>query len=176
MFIDEKGKLFGKVSIIDILVVVLIVVGIFGIGFAYKQIKANDILTENKSLFGQQTDLDTLVVTMRLEEVREVTVSAIKEGDEIFAADTGKYIGEISQVSTEPATRTGADIYGDVFEAELPERYDVILTVNVPGKLTDGGYMTASNIHLVYGSTMEVKTPAVQTFPQIEKITVAEDK
>lgn len=176
MFIDEKGRLFGKVSIIDILVVVLIVLGAFGIGFAYKQIKANDILTENKSLFGQQTDLDTLVVTMRLEEVREVTVSALKIGDEVFAADTGKYLGEISEVKTEPATRIGADINGNAFEAELPERVDAILTVEVPGKLTDSGYMSASNIHLAYDAAMEIKTPAVQTYPKIEKITVTEGK
>lgn len=175
MIIDEKGKLFGKISIIDILVIVLVVVGVLGIGVAYKQIKANGILTENKSLFGEQTDLDTLVVTMRLEEVREATVSAIKVGDEIFAVDTGKYLGEITSVSTEPATRVGADIYGNVFEAEVPEKIDAILTVSVPGKLTDGGYMSQSNIHLAYDATMEIKTPTIQTYPKIEKITVLEE-
>lgn len=176
MFIDERGKLFGKISIIDILVVVLVLVGAFGVTYAYKQIKANNILTENKSLFGEQTDLDNLMVDMRLKEVREVTVDAVKVGDEVFSADTDKYLGEISEIIVEPATRVGSDINGNTFIGELPERYDLILRVKVPGKLTDSGYMTQSNIHLVYDSSMEIKTLAIKTHPLIEKITVLEEK
>ena len=175
MFIDEKGRLFGKVSVIDILAIALIAVGIAGAGVAYKKIKAGGVLTENKAII-KQDNQDMLEVTMRISEVRSFTVDAIKVGDEVFAADTGKYFGEIKEVAIEEATRTGADIYGQIFEGVLPERYDVVLKVAVPGKLTDSGYLTANNLHIVYDAAMEIKTPAVQTFPQIEKITAVGEK
>ena len=50
------------------------------------------------------------------------------------------------------------------------DTYDAILTVKIPGKLTESGYMTASNLHITHDAAMEIKTPAVQTYPKIEKI------
>ena len=37
MLIDQKGKLFGKISIIDILVIVILVAGCFGAYLTYKK-------------------------------------------------------------------------------------------------------------------------------------------
>ena len=47
----------------------------------------------------------------------------------------------------------------------MPERLDVIMVVQVPGKRTDGGYFTGNNIHLVYDSAFEIKTPTIQSTP-----------
>lgn len=173
MFIDEKGKLFGKISIIDILIIVLVIVAILGLCFAFTQVKSNGILTENKSLVGKQTDLNSLDVKMRIKEVREVTVSAVKIGDEVFDADTNKLIGEITSVDVLETEKAITDINGKAYISKVPQRYDLLLNVKVPGKLTDNGYMTANNIHLAYGSTIEIKTPTINTFPTIETISVA---
>lgn len=169
--LDNKGRLFGKVSIVDLLVVVIIAVMLVGAFTAYQKIHNKSILTENKSLV-QNNTLDTLEVTMRLKEVRQISMDAIHVGDEVYMKDTGKYLGEIIRVSSEPAKRLIYDLEGKAVNAEVPERLDVILQVRVPGKRLENGFYTADNIHLVYDSAMEVVTPSIQTTPSIETITI----
>lgn len=169
--LDNKGRLFGKVSIVDLLVVVIIAVMLVGAFTAYQKIHSKSILTENKSLV-QNNTLDTLEVTMRLKEVRQVSMDAIHVGDEVYMKDTGKYLGEIIRVSSEPAKRLIYDLEGKAINAEVPERLDVILQVRVPGKRLENGFYTADNIHLVYDSAMEIVTPSIQTTPSIETITI----
>lgn len=174
MFIDQKGKLFGKISIIDLLVILMILVGIFGSFAAYQKVKSGKVLTENKALLNQENTLDMLEVTMRLNEVRSMTRDSVHVGDDVYAKDTNKFLGEISEITTESAKRVITGFDGKAVEAEVPERMDVILKVMVPGKRTDGGYFTGNNIHLVYDSAFEIKTPTIQTTPVIEGIQVVE--
>lgn len=174
MFMDQKGKLFGKISVIDLLVIVVVLVGIFGSCAAYQKVKSGKVLTENKALLKQDNTLDELEVTMRLKEVRSMTRDSVHVGDDVYAKDTNKFLGEIIEVKTEPAKRVVTGFDGTAKEAEVPERMDVILTVRVPGKRTDGGYFTGNNIHLVYDSAFEIKTPTIQTTPVIEGIRTVE--
>lgn len=169
--LDNKGRLFGKLSIIDLLVVIMIAVMLVGSWAAYKNIQNKKVLTENKALIENHT-LDMLEVTMRLKEVRQVTLDAICVGDEVYMKDTGKCLGKIISVSAEPAKRLIYDQHGQAFDAEVPERLDVILKVEVPGSRLENGFYTADNIHLVYDSAIEIVTPTIQTTPNIETITI----
>ncbi len=172
MFIDQKGKLFGKISIIDLLVIVFILAGIFGSYAVVQKVKGGKVLTENKALIKQDNTLDMLEVKMRLKEVRSMTRDSVHVGDEVYAKDTNKYLGEITDVIVEPAKRIITGFNGNAAEADVPERMDVVLVVQVPGKRTEGGYFTGNNIHLVYDSAFEVKTPTIQTTPVIEEIKI----
>lgn len=173
--LDNKGRLFGKVSIVDILVIVILVVAVIGGFSAYQKISNKTVLTENKGLIQNQA-LDMLEVNMRLGEVRQMTFDALSVGDEVFSKDTGKLLGTIQSIAQEPATRVIYDLKGKAQEVTVPDRMDVIITVHIPGNRLENGYYTADNIHLVYDSAMEIKTPAIQTTPKIETITLIEDK
>ena len=175
MLIDQKGKLFGKISIIDILVIVILVAGCFGAYLTYKKVKGGAVLTENKGIVRQDGTLDTLEVRMRLEAVRDMTKDAIHSGDEVFAKDTGKYIGEVVRVETEPATEVVSGFDGTAYEAVIPDKIDVIMIVHVPGKRTDSGYFTSNNLHITYDSAFEIKTPTIQSTPVIDGIAVIND-
>ncbi|MBQ2696871.1 MAG: DUF4330 family protein [Clostridia bacterium] len=168
--LDKKGRLFGKVSIIDVLVVVIIIVMLAGAFVAYQKISGNEVLTENKGLI-KTNAIDTLEVTVRVEDVRQMTVDAFAEGDEMFFNDTGKLMGEIKKVAKEPATKLIYDNNGKAVYAEIPQKYDVILTVHVPGKRLVNGFYTADNIQLAYGSELKIKTPTVETTAFLETIT-----
>ncbi len=170
--LDKKGKLFGKVSIVDLLVVCIVLIMAVGAYTAWQKISNKTVLTENKGLI-QNNVLDSLEVTMRLKEVRQLTMDAIHPGDDVYMKDTGKYLGEILSVTAEPATRLIYDTKGQPVNAEVPDRLDVILVVRVPGKRLENGYYTADNIHLVYDSAFEIKTPTIQTTPIIETIKTA---
>ncbi len=167
--LDKKGRLFGKISIIDILVIFIILVMAIGAFFAYQKINSKDLLTENKSLL-KTNAVDTLEVSLRLDEVRQMTVDGLEVGDEVFMVDTGKFFGTITDVITEPAERLIFDEKGNHAYALVPDHYRVIVKVDVPGNRLNDGYYTADNIKIVHGSELSIKTITVQTGPVIESI------
>ncbi|MBE7009925.1 MAG: DUF4330 domain-containing protein [Ruminococcaceae bacterium] len=168
--LDKRGKLFGKVSIVDLLIVLVLIVAVLGAFSTYQKLSNKIVLTENKALL-QNSALNTLEVQMRVKDVRDITVDALQVGDEVFANDTGKFLGTITAVATEPATKLIYDLSGQPHEAEIPEKKDVILTVHVPGSRLEGGYFTADNVQLVYDSSLTIKTTRIQTTPVLETIT-----
>ena len=46
------------------------------------------------------------------------------------------------------------------------------IVVDADGKRKDEGFYTDSNIHLLYGKEMEIKTSTIQTVPKVDEITV----
>ena len=171
--LDKKGRIFGKISIIDALVIVLVLVMAFGGYVTYQKIADNKVLTENKGLI-KNNATDTLEVTMRVKAVRQMTVDAFSDGDEIFFDDTGKFLGKIDRIEVAPSRRLIYDKNGAPVFAEVPERFDVLLKVHVPGKRLENGFFTADNIRLTYGSEVKIKTVKIQTTPVLETITTLE--
>ncbi len=168
---DKKGKLFGKISVVDILVVFVILAMIFGAFITYQKLSNKTVLTENNGLI-QTPVADTLEVTLRVEEVRQMTVDNIKVDDEVFFDDTGKFFGTITDVTVEPATNLIFDKQGRPTNAVVPNRYDVVMKLRVPGSRLEHGYYTQDNIRLVFNSNTVIKTTTIKTAPIIENITV----
>lgn len=167
MIIDEKGKLFGKVSIVDLLFVLIVVVAIIGAVFMVNKIKSGKVLTENKGIVQLDDSMNRIQVKMLVKEIRQITVDSMAVGDKVFESETGKYLGEITAIDTEPSTSLLTDIHGHAAYKEVPGKFDMTLTIVTPGKQTDGGFYTANNQHLVYGSQYGIKTAKIQTIPQI---------
>ena len=109
---------------------------------------------------------------MRLKAVRQMTLDAIKIGDEVYMKDTGKMLGKVVAVTNQPAKEWIYDAKGRAFYAEKPERFDVVMVVQVPGKRLQNGFYTADNIHLVYDSNIEIITPTIQTTAKTEMIKI----
>ena len=171
MILDKKGKLFGKISIVDIFVILVVLVMCVGAFFTYQKISNRDILTENTGLIPSSVS-DSLEVTLRISDVRQMTVDNIQKDDEVFFEDTGKYFGTVTSVKTEPASKLIYDNKGNAIEAEIPGKYDVLVTMTVPGSRLDQGYYNQDNIRLVYGSEVKIKTLSIMTTPVIENIRV----
>ncbi len=167
--LDKKGRLFGKVSVVDILVVLVVIIMIVGAFFALRKINNKEVLTENKALF-QTNAVETLEVSMRLDEVRQMTVDGFEVGDDVYLVDTKKFFGVISGVTTEPATRLIYDDNGAPHYAPVPDYFRVTLKIDVPGNRLKDGFYTSDNIKIVNGSELEIKTITVQTSPVIESI------
>jgi len=166
--LDKKGRLFGKISIIDILVVCLIILAIFGALSARQSIAQK--ATEGNITFKNHANVDVFEVKMRLNEVRQMTLDAIHVGDKVYAISTKRVIGEITDIHSEPAKRHLTDLRGQVSEALVPEKMDVILTLKVPGRTMENGYFTIDNYHLAYAAVCEIQTETILTSPIIESV------
>lgn len=144
--IDNKGKLFGKVNIIDlsiILVVVLVAAAVYGVYFRK---------TESAEATADRIEYD-VELTVKPEEF----VDAIKIGDEIRDSVRGHYLGKVIDKKKLPATKVIENIdKGEFVKAEIPGMYDVIVTIEANGMVTPRSIL-AEGVEVKVGQRMYIK-------------------
>ena len=138
MIIDEKVKLFGKISIVDIAVLVVIIGLISGVYFKYFVIDKEN----NAAKF------DTLEYKIIARAVRQYSVDAIEIGADIYDTKTDTYMGKIVNKELLPATEQLTKADGTMVIAEKPGRFNVVITIQVPGVESQYGYRASGKIDL----------------------------
>lgn len=120
--IDEKGKLFGKLNIVDLIVVVVIVVLIAAVAvrFTSSKLNANGLNPASEDQYCYVTAFASL-------QVPEVAES-LKIGDHVVAG--GKYTdAEIVDIKVEPAAYVGVNSEGKAVYSEHPIWKDVTVVI-----------------------------------------------
>lgn len=128
MIIDSKGKLFGKISIIDILVVAVILAGIAGVG--YKFAKSGQVTPFTKQ--------DTVLIEFYHYEQLDFNAETMKEGTPVKDGKTNSYIGKVKKVEVSPSKSTAPDDKGEYKESAKPGWASVKITVEGTGIYRDG--------------------------------------
>ncbi len=158
--INKEGKLFGKISIIDILVVLAIVVAAFGI---YTRFFVGNEKVETAS--------SRIEYKMKIYGVRMGTVEALDDyKGSIYDTSTKEYLGDIVAVEYEPSTKSVEKTNGQMSKTEVPERYDASITVQVDGNVNSSGYYNATNLVLAEGSSYAFESKAAKTSGRIYEI------
>lgn len=131
--IDEKGRLFGKINLFDLLVIVL-VFALIG-GASYKLLIANKNVTLNES---------DLTVKLWVEDIRKVTVDVMNEGDIVREYDSNHLFGEITDKEVTPHYEAVETADGRVVNAPVEGKYDVYVTVKCKGINSENAISIAS--------------------------------
>ncbi len=147
--IDQQGRLFGKINIIDLIFLIL-VIGIIAAGA--KRMTQDPIPAESTG---------TAEIVLHVKGIGEVGAEAICEGQKLYHYDTNEYMGEIKSVEVEPFVDSSR-VDGQWVEAENPNVYLVILTIEGPVTKGDINTMTGSE-NLLIGSEYRLKSN-VSTF------------
>ncbi|KUO72761.1 MAG: hypothetical protein APF77_02015 [Clostridia bacterium BRH_c25] len=156
MLLDEKGKLFGKISIIDIGVLLLIIALLGGAYYKFFMVDKN----QNAAKF------DTLEYTVVLVEgVRQQSVDAIEVGADIYDVKTDTPMGKIVSKEVIPAVEQLTKADGTVVLAEKPERFNVRVTIQVPGVETKNGFRANGRMDLnrEFQQVMDTRMIILQT-------------
>jgi hypothetical protein len=140
-FIDEKGRLWGRVSIIDILII-LAVIGV-GLSFVYKRTSPE---------VGRIVNADTtFYVTMVANQLREFSVNAIAEGDIIYEQYERQALGRVVKLEVAPATEYLLKTDGTAMLAEMEDRYKVFITLECVGNINEEGFYANGIRHVAVG-------------------------
>ena len=175
MIIDNKGKLFGKINIVDLVVVLVLVVAVLGVVLTKTKLDDAKIMSNDSNMLIQSSaELDTLEIKLKVKEVRDVTRDAIIVGDDVYLMTNDRFLGTVVRVESEPAVREVSGDNGVVYRAEVPQRYDVTIVVETEGKKKEEGYYTGNNTQILYGREMGIKTSTIQTIPTVAGIEVVE--
>lgn len=157
--IDKKGRLFGLINIVDLLIIILLLalvaVGVKRFG--------------NKAAVGEATTKKG-VITAEIKDVRDVTAKNVKVGDPIYDYDKGTLIGKILTAEVEPY-KDETEYQGKFYNSEVPGKYRVIMTIDADIKETQDFYQVGTE-QIRIGAEMRIKNKSITSFMTILGIEV----
>ncbi len=151
--IDDKGKLFGLINYLD-LIVLLIVLLLAGKFF----ILDND--ENSKDFLKTQSDKEILL-TYYVEGVKDISVSSVKEGDLFRDVETKNVLGEVMKVEVSQNKIQTSDRDGNVVYSEVPDRYDIMITLKCRGNISQKD-IKVSNVDVQIGRSMLIESKLIR--------------
>lgn len=162
MLINSEGKIFGKVSIIDILIVILVITAVIA---AYFRL--------NKTVDNAAVETTEFYYTISVEEIRENSKNKlIKDlGKEFLLKDNESVVmGTLESYEVFDAKSSITLNDGSVKEVLVPEKYDVNLTFKITGYEKDDGFYTMKLTDLCAGKTYNITSLHCCVLGTIDKI------
>lgn len=146
--VDDKGKLFGKINIVDLVVIISCIVLVGGIVF--RSVSGKGI---NEEAFEAAENIQYVV---KIAGVRDFGMLVV--GDEIFDNNSSLSIGHIIDVEKEAAvSRIAMDDGTQVLGATL-DTFDIYLTIEVEGEVNETGKYAHSTFQILNGTRKAMHT------------------
>lgn len=147
--IDDKGRIFGLVNYIDLFLVlaVIFVLGRF-------------VLVDREGNFPDKINSDSskeIEILYYVKGVKDVSINGVKIGDVFKDVTTKNVIGEVTKIDIQPSTVMTTDEKGNVIYSEIPDRFDMYLTIKGIGQITDDEIKVA-NEEIKIGKTSQIQS------------------
>ena len=148
-----KKKEFNLIDFAFLLVLVVLIGG-FGYKFLSK---------ENGYAAINDTRIESTIV---ISDVREYTAAAFYIGDLVYERK-GPLLGEVTAVSMKPCYKMIENADGSLSYSIDVLKYDVYVTMEVDGKMKDGGCYAGGSRLLAAGTNLMIKSNKVECSAQI---------
>lgn len=146
--LDEKGRIFGKINIIDLVVIIVLVAAAVWFGYSMLGKNLQQDVTERQ----QETE-----ITVVTSGIRVTTAEAIAKGGKAFEFKTGAHIGEIVDVKTEPARVWLVQGNGKWVQTESEDRVDAFVTIRGTARIGEN-VITMNGVEIRVGGSIGLKT------------------
>ena len=158
---DKNGKLFGKISIVDLVVIILILVVLAGTAWRFT--------SPNAAL----SQADAVVeYTIRIEGVRDFTLRHYHEGLRVYDRQAGQFIGRISGIRSGPHYEPHPLLDGTVAWKAVPGQITIYIDVVANGRITPTAIYVEGTYEIAAGSLRYINTKYVQTSGTIYSVDI----
>lgn len=157
--LTRDGKLFGRISVIDLLAILAVIVLIFGIRMRFSD------TGEVPSAAGEPMEC-----VVEVKNIRQYNVDALKKGGQVYDRTTKEYVGDIVSVTAEPGTTLLLLTDGTYREVPTENRFTAHVTISFRGKDGENGYYTDTNRQMSVGSTLNMNAKFSQCDGIIEAV------
>lgn len=151
-FLDEKGRIFGKVSIIDLALVLVVVLA--GAWFGYARF-GRDLGAE---IAAREQPIEIVVI---INGVRPTTAEAFRNSTTVSEFKTGAVIGTVKSVETVPATYWYVDEAGRLIKSVTDERVDALVTIAGNARFGENS-ITMNGVEVRVGLSLGIHTKYAQ--------------
>ena len=151
--IDRNGRLFGKISIIDVLVVLVVALLAVALGFKSNQTETGNSVTEIPITF-----------QLRINGERSYVTDAVKVGDMLYDLDnsSGGALGEIIDIQELPGEKVASFNDGTMDTVPVDGGVNLIITVKGQGVISNNRYLLNRVYNLGINTNRNYYTPYVQ--------------
>lgn len=157
--IDNKGKLFGRISVVDIIIVLAFIAAVAG--FAYK-------LTAGSNTIVIKSDTP-ITMELKIEQARQYSVDAVVVGQNLYE-EHADLIGTVTAVRTEPSYALGGNTDGTQTYAPVENRFDIYITVAATGRVSDGSYYLGGSRQVSRGSNIKLESQTMSCTAKVNSI------
>ncbi|MCL2404266.1 MAG: DUF4330 domain-containing protein [Defluviitaleaceae bacterium] len=146
--IDNQGKIRGRVSIIDIIIVLVVLALVAGFVYRRATPHISDIIRGETPFY----------VTFEVNRIRSVIAEdSVVVGDKVFRQHaTRQALGTIVNIEHMPATEVMMRTDGTAILATMEERYSLRITIQATGSITNSGFFVNGNDHLSPGGEVAI--------------------
>lgn len=138
MIIDQKGKLFGKINIIDLAIIIVIVAVVAILGFKF--------LAPSQS--GQDSQ-GICEVKYYIEEVSDFVSEKVNVGDKLMDEAKNVGLGVVTNIELSDAVSYGTDAEGKWVKSSKPDYKSMIITSEVNATKFDHGMIVGASKYYV---------------------------
>lgn len=168
MIIDNKGKLFGKINVIDLLIVVVIVAAVALIAFKTVIPDGGTETTQSGEVVKQE-DVDVFF-EFYAEEVPEYVVDGtMKKGDKVTEVGTDNLMGEIVDFEIKDSVAYASDDEGKWVASPKPNYKSVRVRCKGKGDYYEHGCKIKGAKYYV-GHTMTIAAGRAKLYLKISDI------
>jgi hypothetical protein len=160
MILDKKGKLFGKVSIVD-MVIILAVAALLA-GYLLRSVS-----DETQRIVNSDT---TFYVTFVVEKIRDYAIDAVSEGDVYYQQNVGAALGTVTAVRVEPTGDIVKRNDGTAVYMTMEDKYNLYITLECKGNITESGYYINGNNHVAAGGDIKIKSNMLSCSAKVYEI------
>jgi hypothetical protein len=155
MLIDKEARLFGKINIIDL----LIVIGLIGlIAFGVYQLRSG------RGFIGGETR--EFYITFFAEEIEDWAAQGVSVGDNLFDHLRGIQIGVVTHVNIGEAIVWNADQFGNTVRSTKEGFSSMEITARLSGTPSEHGVLVAGNRYGV-GQNQPIRAGGSAIFTRI---------
>lgn len=146
--IDEKGRVFGRISIIDFIVIAIVLVLGIAVYLKFHVLEVTSSSAETTSI----------TYELKISGIRDFTIESIQAGDILFDLnnDSGNSIGTVVSVVSAPARAASELMDGTFVIGNVEGRYDLTLTIEATGLVNSGRYFI--------NKTYEINANSIRSF------------
>ena len=162
MKIAKNGKIFGKISIVDILVVIVAVVLLKGVYDKYTNVTGT----------GTSQVQTKFKYTALIKNVSETTVDMIKAGDEIYDKVSNTMIGKVVSINSKTAQVEFEANDGNIYIKDYPGKVDIELEIETEGTIKDGEYLANNLVRVLIGENKNIKSKYINVEANIMSISL----
>ena len=161
---NKKGRILARLNILDLFIIAMIL--ILSAGGFYRISRANPVNT----LRPKPIELKIIVYNRE-----KIIVDMVKEGDLLKDYDTGTVLGGIRTVEVKPATTEVVTTEGEIKLAEIPDRYDLIITIDGEAMVNENS-IVCGNSELRIGGNLTLRTRTYALNSVILELNIKEDR
>lgn len=160
MIIDKKGKLFGKINIIDIAVVLIIVTAVCVTYFKFNKSAHSDVSETNSHI----------EYVVKAKAVRDFSVNAVEKGDKVYDTENDVYLGTVKSTRTEQAKEFLTKSNGEIVYCDLPDKYNLYITIEADARVNNSGVYVDGTKPIINNSNITIGTKRVKMKTEVTQI------